>query len=475
MKKRKIHKWKIETAFLIIGVMAIVVVALVNIVATTISRKYPVTIDLTQNKVFNLDESTINYIQQLEKEVLIQVLAKEETFANNSTYNAQANEIFKQFDKYSNHISVAYVDYLKDPTFATKYPELQMKHGDILVSADERYRLVKTEELFNYTQSASGGLAIASSKVEETISSAILNVTGNEAIGVSVLTGHAEYAMGSFANSLTNNNYELRVQNLVTEVIDNNSQFALLIAPKTDLSDLEIERLDDYLYNEGQYGKTLLYFADASQPELPRLEAFLKEWGIAIGDGAVFETEPARVHNYHPFYPIADYVDDTYSQIIRNKKMPIVLPLSRPLNILFEYRDNYSTKVLLEFGTTSGVRPSDAGEDFVADQAIWRGPIPALVMASNKDSHIIVGSSAGMIDSYVIDNPSFTNSEYILGILNTLSERENALQVKSKAMVGNMLNISKQKVDFLGVMFIIIIPLIILGIGIAEWHSRRHK
>ena len=217
MKSLVNKKTRVQGVYILIIVLAVVAVLLINIVCTVLASRYLLSIDLTKNRLFKLDKSTIEFISGLKKPVHIQMLAKEDTFVGVSTYNAQANEILKQFEKHSKAIKLSYVDYVKDPTFAAKYPNLKMKHGDILVSSGDKHRVVETESLFNYTTTATGQLAIASSKAEEALLTAILNVTGDEVIKVSVLTGHAEYSMPSFMELLEKNNYELVLQNLVTE------------------------------------------------------------------------------------------------------------------------------------------------------------------------------------------------------------------------------------------------------------------
>ena len=220
MKKLINKKTGLKGIFILIILLCLVAVVLINVIATVLDSRYNLSIDLTKNHLFELDKATIEYISSLEKPVHIQMLAKEETFVEVSTYNAQANEILRQFEKNSKAITLSYVDYIKDPTFPSKYPDLKMKHGDILVSSGEAHRLIETESLFNYTTTATGQIAIASSKAEETICAAILNVTSDETIKVSVLTGHAEYTMPSFVKLLENNNYELVLQNLITEDIN---------------------------------------------------------------------------------------------------------------------------------------------------------------------------------------------------------------------------------------------------------------
>ena len=242
----------------------------------------------------------------------------------------------------------------------------------------------------------------------------------------------------------------------------------MLITPKTDLNELELECLENFLYNNGEYGKTLLYFAGPEQGELSNLDVFLKEWGVAIGDGAVFETDANRVYNYHPFYPVVDYIDIIFANMVQSKNMPMLVPLSRPLKVLFEYRGNNSTSVLLEFAKSTGVRPSDAPENFCGRGCNlgWtntcHGDGKQKYRINPQENPISIKHHsfryAGVIDSYIIDNPALMNAEYLLNIFNTLSERENVIKVKSKSITGNSLNITRQQANTLVLCLLLSFP-----------------
>jgi ABC-type uncharacterized transport system involved in gliding motility auxiliary subunit len=458
---------------------------ILNGVVTLLAEYFPVLrFDLTKTKLFELSAQTAEQIQGIKDKVTVYVLAREETFTDTSEYNALANEVIRQFGKTNGaSIEVVYVDYVKDPTFAASYPNLIMKHGDILVVCGEKNSLVKTEDLFNYVVGPAGELSIASSRAEEAIYTAILSVTSGSPIPVTVITGHGEYTMSDFYSLLEKNNYTIASQNLVTGSIDPAARIVLITAPKSDFSEGELEKLDEFLLSGGQYGKIILYCADAEQPDMPVLSGFLREWGVMVDDGAVFETNDRRVYNYHPFYAIADYAEGDYSGMLRNMEKPMLMPVSRPLTRTFEYRNNYSAKILLEFAASAGVRPSNAPGNFTADDAVRRGPLPALILSSysvlnrqtarvDKASHVLISGSAGMLDGYAVNNPSFSNAEYLVNILNSLSGRRDIIAFRPKSFGAAGLMLSRTAVNVLGGVLIILIPVLLILGGIIIWIRR---
>ncbi|MEG2931359.1 MAG: Gldg family protein, partial [Ruthenibacterium sp.] len=190
MKKIFNRKNGVKSVYTALMILALIIVILVNIVMGVLADRYPLSIDLTSAGLFGLSDGTAAYLKTLQTPVTIQVLAKEDVFENNSTYNAQANEVMRQFAKHAGKVNLRYIDYVADPTFASKYPDFTLKHGDVIVSGGGKDRLVKTEELFNYAYSDKGEMTIASSRAEEAILSAILYVTSDSIPKVAVVQGH---------------------------------------------------------------------------------------------------------------------------------------------------------------------------------------------------------------------------------------------------------------------------------------------
>lgn len=485
--KNTLKKLGIRGLYLTVGALTLAAVVLVNIVAGALSDRYPLSIDLTPGKLFELHADTADYIATLNQPVDIHVLATQERFENTSVYNAQASKIMTEFTKHSPSIRLSYIDYVSDPAFASRYPDLTLKHGDVLITCGDRVRQVKTEELFEYSYTSSGNLAIAASRAEEAILTATLYVVSDDVSKAAFLQGHGEAELSAFQALLRANNYEVSQVNLITGGLDPDVSLVVLAAPTADLSPEEVELLDDFLQNGGDYGKTLLYCGAPQQGPLPNLEAFLAEWGVRVGDGLVFETDPTRVYSTQPFYAIADYVSESYADLVRDAKVPMLVPVSRPLDVLFIQQEAYGTETLLQFGASSGVRPSDAQEGFTADDATRRGPIPALVLASRRQmdpqkadqvlaqSNVLFSGSTEMLENYAVNSASFANGQYLTTLLGRLCGNEQGVTIASKRIVGNSLDLNQAQADRIGILFVAVIPLAVLALGAVVWLRRRHQ
>ena len=471
---------RLNVLLAVLIVIAIAIAVLINALAAKLSERYPLSADLTANAAYEVGQDTKEILQGLTQDVAIYVLADKGTF-NGNPYLVQTRTLLERYPRLSEYISLEFIDYTRDPSFAAKYPEQDLSAGDVLVEGPEAVKKISLANLFTYTYDAQGAIQISGSRTEEAVTSAIVSAVTGDPVYIGVLTGNAVSEDRQVLESiLTGNNFTVSEVDLVTGKL-NEQDVLILLSPMQDLSEDVLASFDEFLYNGGEYGKTLLYAAGADQPELPDLNVFLREWGIGVGDGAVFETDESHAYGYQPFYPFADYTDETFRDLLKDSSKKVLMPVSRPLNLVYEYRDNKTVTTLLNFSSASGVRPSDAGNNFTADQATLKGPIPAAVMStwaaggSENFSNVIVTASAAAFGSSALSNPSIANAEYWTGVLNTITDRGDAVSIEAKSLAGNTLTITTGAARMWSIILCIVIPAVILLTGILVYVKRRYQ
>jgi len=482
MMKKLTGSLKVNFLFAVIIVSLFAAIVLINGITLRLSERFNLHFDLTAGALYEIGSDTKALLASLDTPVSIYVLSDERVFSGDR-YLTQVKRIIDQFPHFSGNISLEYIDYASNPTFAVNYPDFSLSQGDLIVQSGDRVRHLPGVNLFYFTAMPDGRLAIVSSRAEEALTSAIASIIGGESVKIALLTGNGTSGGSLFASLLVDNNYEVHTVGLTTP-ISNEYDAAMLFSPTIDLSEDVIRNLEGFLYNGGQYGKLLFYTAGATQGTLPNLEMFLSEWGISPSDGAVFETTPERTYQFQPFYPTVEYEPGKFTDMLRDPFMPFLMPLAKPVELLFSARDGYFVETLLFFSETSGVRPSQAGDDFNADQTTRRGPMPALVTSgyfarSSGDaelhSTIVVSSSTAMLDSIALQNSSLNNAEYLLNLFSELLGREDIINIQPKSLAGRTLGITSAEASTLGVILVGIIPLAILLAGLTVWLVRRFK
>jgi len=480
--KKLTHSLKVNILFAVIVAAILGAVLLVNGIALRLSERYDLHFDLTAGALYEIGGDTKAFLASLDTPVQIYVLSDEGGFSRDR-YLIQAKRIIDQYPHVSDRITLEYIDYAFNPMFALNYSEFPLSHGDLIVQSGDRVRHLPGINLFYFASAADGSLSILSSRAEEALTSAIASVVSDEDVKIAFLTGNGASDNALFASLLADNNYDVHTVSLASAVLDGYDA-VLLLSPTIDLSEDVIRKLETFLYNSGRYGKMLFYTSSAMQGDLPNLEMFISEWGISISNGAVFETAPERTYQFQPFYPTAMYETGKFTDMLRDPSMPFLMPLSKPMELLFTSRDGYYVEALLHFSETSGVRPSDAGEEFNADNATTWGPMPALVTSgffarapdgTELQSTIIVSSSTAMLDGIALQNTSLNNAEYLLNLFGELLGREDVFNIQPKSLSGRNLGITSAQASALGVVLVVIIPLAILLTGITVWLIRRYK
>ncbi|MDR1899378.1 MAG: GldG family protein [Treponema sp.] len=486
--KSRIFRYGVVSSVITVGVVA--VVFLLNAVLSLLFARYPLNIDLTENRIFEISEETENFLSSLDRDVTIYVLNTEERFINSSPaeYFVQANEVIRKYSQFSRRVRLEYLDLLRNPDFGARFPDSDLKVNDILVTEGRpgdtpggRFRVLSSMDLFNIRSSYYGSY-VASSRAEQAMTSALLNITSGGRTAAAVIGGHGENDVSGFLELLRTNAYEISDLNLMTGNIAPETQVLILAAPGRDLEEEELRKIDAFLENGN--GRLLFYLSSAVQPVLPRLASFLAEWGIETAPGVVFETDADRILYNNPFIAFIDYAEEDYSKNMVQKGLRPVIPQSRPLKVLFEGRLYRSVKTLLRYSPKSGIRPLDAPEGWQPDFSRLEGNIPVMVLSSSQrnnvegdivKNHVLVCGSYLSLDQVFLGSPNIANSGYFLDLMGTLAGRTDQIFIMDKTVGFTELGISLARIILLAGIFMVLLPLAVLGAGLAVWLRRRHK
>lgn len=466
-----------------VGFVAILIV--LNILASVLTERFPLTLDMTSEKVFGLSDDTINFLKELDEDVEIKVLAKKEDYINNGDYYAQAITVLDNYQKYSDRIKIEYIDIVKNPSLVSQYPDLALTTGNILVKSDKRYKKVLDSDLFNTTIDYNYYQEIiTSSKAEQMLSSAIEYVTADRTVLASLITGHDETQSKGLTDLLSLNNVDTVTQKLLSEDVNADAEFVIINAPMRDFTSDELKRLDKFLDNGGNYGKTLLYFANSDQPELPSLNSFLEEWGIGVGNSVVYETDNNMLASaQYPFYAFTEYTSEEYTTAVKDRDMPVLMAFGRPLTALFEGKDSMTVTQLLGYADTSRLYPLNPPEGYTAGENDEKGPFGALLRSQKMrydgttplSSNVFVFASSFMVDESVTTSTVMGNAEYMAELINTVTDKGSSLSIVSKTVGSGEISITAAQIIVLGIVFIILLPLAVLAVGIVVWVKRRNR
>lgn len=538
--RKKLKYGGIATA---VTVIFVAVVVLLNVVVAQVCKRNPdAVLDLTTANLYEISDDTVDYIKNLDQDVEIAISSEESTFQSDKYYK-MISETISKYQGYSDHISVTYFDTTKDPDILSKYQDLyagDISSNQIIVTSGDRIKVYSLTDMFEIDQDkyqsyyygyASLSDCITGFKGEQTLTTAIMNVTDSNPKSVAVIiksngnyifsaTQANAYAVTAMENLLNDNGYDVKELDMVNDTLDAETyDIVVLPAPANDLTMDAIKKLQDFLQNDGNLGKQLIYVADYTQSVTPNLDAFLKDWNLQVDSSYVREDDNNRNQTVQivasagkgliaPIVSLGD--SENYGGNLANSSLPIVAPLARPIQKL-PSNNGRVVYNLLQSSDTSYAYPltqqASSGEDttesaseesqeateatttegaattsFDTDSAV-RGANTVMALSQSQqstgsdliESDVIVLGSMAMMDYYLTQDSSYNNAEYFIGVLNSVCGKEDSIVIASKDMTATSISATQTQLVTLRTIVVFLIPLAVAAAGIVVFLRRRNR
>ena len=471
---RKKNRWKYGIWSAFVTILGVLLAVILVWVAERATERFGLKFDLTANDRYAISEQSVSRPNQLDQDVKITVLVNEEDMATGSYYIVQAYQNLLEYERNSDRITLEFVDITENPTFVSKYPDLELGAYDIILESGEQKEVLSFQDLYDYDTT---GSSITASRVEQKVTGALMSVTSQEKTRIMVLDGYQDTEPSSLTTLLEGNQYEIIRRSLLTEELDDNASAAILFAPQNDLEEDSIRKISAWLDNDGKQGRNLFVFLDPNTGTLLNLEAFLEEWGLDAEEGYAFEARSGLYYN-QIYYPVAQYAEKNFATGMSEKDIT-VLALCRPVDVLFEEKDGYETQVLLDFSESSGKVTLD--QEKVTEDMIT-GDVKGMVKSAHHfygsevtTSNVVLSGSSLAFNGTLVSGTTFANGRYILGVFDQLTGNETSLHIPEKDLSAANHTMTAARTTTYSWMFLAGLPAVILVAGVVIWVRRRHR
>lgn len=489
-------------------------IILLNVLVSALSTRFVLEFDMSAEKENSMSEENIDYLKSLDSEVQITVCATPEDYEGGyMSYYAQnlysvtsdATDYYKQtiklldkYPAYNGKISLRYVDTqgTEFTEISSKYSNEKLYYGDIIVSCtkngNERYKVVGFKDIYSlsedstyaaygYTTSTVGG-----NNVETAVTSAIAYVTSDKTKKAALITGHSksDYT-ADYQTLLKENNYEITViSDSMIGSISDEYDAVIIAAPTTDFLGTELDTLSAFLENDGKLGKGLIFFADASAPYLTNLYDFLEQWGIAVGEGILFETNS---QNYMPddpmtmgSYPASSDNDITSGMnlCITGYNVPITAAFDNEgLITVTPLMSTPESVVAAPVGTTAGWTGAD---DYTKQSysTVIQAEMSDYDDDNNKiSSYVLAFSSTEFIQSAYNEQSSVANKNITLAAAERAVGAENTgISFISKTITNESYSdsVTDSSAGIIRILFMFVLPIACIALGIYIFIRRKN-
>ncbi len=498
MDSRRFRYGSMATA--ITAVVAVLVVVL-NVVVSLLADRFPINIDLTQNKLFSLSDNSVEIAKSINKDVQVIVFGSEDLYKNpnmgSDYYQVEAlyKEIYKALQQYTSYsggkVTVKYEDLNLNPQLATQYNKYEVTSGDILLLCGDRYQKASFNDMYEISGDGYTQAQTVSSKVEVTLASRIKNVMRDTVQVVTAFVGHEEDedTVSALKSIYEANGYEFKELNLASsEEIDANTVAGLIVGPTKDFTAEEIERLQKWLDNDGKLDRNLMVFADF-QAECKNLYEFLNvEYGLEVTDNLVMETSLTRTYRYSGFYPYADTADTDFTKDLSGSAN-VLTPLTRQIVTHKENNSENSlynvpiitfpesAKLMKIKDATDENASSEDDKSFAADAYPVNGMAASVkwtyVDNEQVKTNVILSGSTQMI--LAASQANVKNENVLMSALGAMTGVVDDINVSTKSLERDTITFSDSTTLIVGLgVFTVGIPVIILIICLVVFLKRRH-
>ncbi len=515
--QRKLRYGRMAT-LLTVGVVVLTV--LLNVVLSVVADRVPLAIDFSSDKTYSLSEESIALAKSVTKPIEVVVFASEETFSNTQSEDAitfsggheQVSAILtefynaaKQYAQYSDgKVTFTYVDMNKNPNavnaYATKYALGEaLKANDILFTCENRAKVANmSTDLFTVDYStyySTGSITLESSNVEQALAAKIKSVQSDKTQVLTLFTGHQEdtYTQEGLRKIFELNGYDVEEVDLTRSAdINVNTVCGIIAAPTVDYAEKTVERLREWLHNDGKEGRNLLVFTDATA-SCPNLYEFLDvEYGIKVTDNIVVETDPNRMYAY--------YQDNVYGTIAETDftkscgGRDVLSQTLRQIIPTWEAKTDTSTKYsvdLFTFHDTARLMPFAEFDKMNEDSSYkpveetYEGTIVGMTVSVKEGyqnalqqatvTKVAVCGSKTLPYALLTSMSTVYNEDLLLDSMAAITGVEGSVNISAKPMTNETVSFTTTSQIFLGLgLFTVVLPLGLMIAGLVIFLKRRH-
>ncbi len=458
-KKYTVTSW-------IITALVIVSVVLLNLIATSLTTKLNLKLDLTQSGKYEISDTTKQVMAELEKDVRVMIMGTE------AEVSGDIKEYLQKYAAMSDKFNLEFVDVYKNQAVLNDYQAKgqTLEAGDIILECGERYKIIDSASIYNSTMSFEPNKANYSFELESKLTNGLVVVTGlmNETTAY-FLEGHGETKIDSVKKSFDTLGFSNNTLNLLTSEIPEDAGLIISVVPTADFTVDEITKLEKFFDRGGNF---LMVFSPG-MPKLTLANKMLESWGVVPNYDLVLEKDPEKVLQYEVAMLTDTYGHDI-TNTIRTQSLPLVSYYTSSFKVLPTNVHNSTLTTLLE--TTSMAVGKTNFESTTTDyeEGDNKGPLPLMVIAEKFTPVASRLAVLGSVGTLQFAEQYEGNNELMSGIISWMTNNSNTLKISPKIISESRVEVTNATLVIMNYLLVWIIPIIILIAGIIIWIRRRY-
>lgn len=507
-QKRAHNKRRIRygTAASALTVIVVAGVVLLNVIVGVVADRFPVSLDLSADKTFTLSEESVAIAQKIQEPLEIVIFYPESEFSNptqgipeRDTTIKEFYNALKQYKTHSNNaVSFSFIDPNQEPGKFAAYNAYEVQAGDLLFIYGNRHKKCTINDLYSsdFSEYTTTGKYTFESRVEKVLASNIYSLTSGAERIVQVLAGHEEdtYTIAGLQELYELNGYTFEQMAISSSAqFNEKAEIALIAAPAKDYSKEDIRKVQNWVYNDGNYGRHLLVFLHPTA-DCPNLFEFLNvEYQIEVMDALITETDPSRIASYAwqeytlSDIPSSELITDSVSEA------KLLTPLARRLTTTLKQADEESIQSMYPVYITHHPKSAQlislqdyenaaAEEIYAAQESDYplTSMLTCVIDAYNNNTStevrgtVTVSGCAAMAYSDIVKHGNLYNEDLLLELVNSVTDADSDVSISNKMLSTDKLYFSESTAKWLGFgLFTVAIPVLTLVIALIVFLRRK--
>ena len=442
--------------------LAVVAVLVFNLLLAQIPEQWA-QIDLTGSGIYDISDTSRDYLAGLEEDVEIHVLTDEDTL---DTRIARFLDIYADL---SDHLSLEY-------TNPTVYPSVLSEYGvesDTIVvtcAATGRQESFDISDIIGYDMMSYyyyGTYTETDFDGESLLTSAIDSVLTGTTRTVYETTGHNESAVPiSVGERFTRLHMSLERINLLTDGgIPDDCSLLIINEPDRDLADDELDMILEYLAEGGQ----VIYTMAGELVDLPNFNTLCATYGMTVADGMIADTSQGYQNNPYLFFTQIDTSVDAANSLLSDSM--ILFFASRGFTLTEPARDTITVQSFL---TTKENGYAVLDEDNMVQGTYVVGAVATEEIDDETTARLTVFTTESVVDDEIITyNPSMINLDLFVNALTAGFEDISSISIPAKSLEITYNTFTNA--GLWSTLYLAVIPLVTLIGGLIYWMNRRKK
>lgn len=508
-KASRVRRTKTGSYAVILTVLVLAIIIVANVIMYSLPQEYTL-FDTTKTEWTEISAQTENFVSLIDVPVTVYVLCE------NGDIDYQYNSLLEKYAEANENIKLEIVDPLENPNFITKYTDVTLTNGSLIVESAKRFTVVdystmtyyasptynsmmqsETDVKLSYSEYQQVYQNFASSygyyltdfeqyfQAETLITSALDYVTIPTVPQTYMLqsTGMDDKKLyGEFSETLSdyliNFSLEPKTLDLKKEgaVIPEDASTIIIYAPREDITESELSKLEAFT----SAGGSIMLVTDPTSAGFKNLMKLGAIYGCAPEEGMVRDGDEAHYNGTTTVLKpeISTEHQITYSLLVSG--MTVQMPNAHSIAISDKLPENVEAMELF-YTSKKGFRVSTEDDNTRLDETngVFNvGVAASKKISSNTTSYFVWLGSTGMLtdeQATAVYNGNYAYFIYGMRWASDIFSSEYSV-IPATNISGDYLDgLDLPAVLVIGAITVIVIPVAVLVSGFVIWFKRRRR